>query len=293
VQVLTGNGLAYGRPLPSQQAAADAFLDEPEVAAATARQIYSLRDGRRIGEALVLELDGAELFDQSVLDAFVRGMVGALGGEEQEDIELGGRTVVRSQGPTGTTIAYVEGNVLSLVRGADAHDVGVVVERQLADLAAGVAGAAEPRTPLVPLAADAAFVRVPTVSFQPIPPPEEEEPVPEAPTLAGATGVQGRFGVVAGERRSTVWAFTVDPQTYPWAEPLEGALPALASSRAGGSAAEADEVLGRVVHRADGAGDAPSARVFRHGGLVLVVEGPDPAQLDAIVSAWITTLAAP
>ena len=164
-RVLTGDGLAYGQPLPSQQAAAEAFVEDPEVAAATARQVYSTRDGRLVGDALALTLDGTELFDQGVLDAFVAGVAGSLGGEEPEVVDLGGRTVIRSRGSAGTTIAYVEGDQLVVVRGPDDHDVGVVVERQLAALAAGVAGAADPQTPLVPLSIDAAFVSVPTVAF--------------------------------------------------------------------------------------------------------------------------------
>ncbi len=118
-------------------------------------------------------------------------------------------------------------------------------------------------------------MRGPTVTFQPIPPPEEEPP-PEPPTLAGATGVQGRYGVVAGERRTTVWAYTVDPGTYPWAEPLEPALAALVSSRAGGAPAEADEVLGRVVQRRRRrrrAARRPAA--FRHGGPCRSLRGGD------------------
>jgi hypothetical protein len=289
VRVLTGDGLAYGQPLPSQQVAADAFLEDPEVEAVTARQIYALRDGRLVGEALVLELDGAELFDQAVLDAFVRGVAGSLGGDELEEIELGGRSAIRARGAAGTTIAYVEGNLLVVVRGAIDDEVGRVVEQQLAGLAAGVPGSAEPRTPLVPLPIEAAFVKVPTVTFQPIPPPEEE-PAPDAPPMPGATAVQGRYGVVAGERRTTVWAYTLDPQTYPWAEPVEAALARLAASRTGGAPVEAAEVLGRIVQRSDGADGAPSARAFRHGGLALLVEGADPAQLDAVVSAWIAAL---
>jgi hypothetical protein len=102
--------------------------------------------------------------------------------------------------------------------------------------------------------------------------------------------VQGRYGVVAGERRTTVWAFTVDPGAYPSAEVLEPAMAALASARAGGAAPEAIEVVDRVVQRATGAEGSPSARAFRHGALVLLVEGTDPAQIDAVVSAWIAAL---
>lgn len=292
VRVLVGDGLAFGQPLPSQQLAAEAFTEDPEVASAVTRRVYSLRDGRLIGEALVLAIDGTEVFDQRVLDAFVRGVVAALGGGTQEEVVLGGRTTLRSRGSGGTVIGFLEGNLLVVVRGADDHDVGVVVERQLAAIAAGITGAAEPVTPLVPLPIDAAYVAVPTVAFQSIPPPEEEPP-PEPPALPGATRVQGRYGVVAGERRTTVWAFTVDPATYPSAEVLEPAMAALVSARAGGAPAEGVEVVDRVVQRATGAEGAASARAFRHQGLVLLVEGLDPAQVDAVVSAWITALAAP
>jgi hypothetical protein len=87
-----------------------------------------------------------------------------------------------------------------------------------------------------------------------------------------------------------VWAYTVDPGTYPWAEPLDAALAQVVSARAGGAGATSEEVLGRIVQRADGAEGEVSARAFRHGGLALVVEGTDPAQLDAVVSAWIEAL---
>ena len=151
----------------------------------------------------------------------------------------------------------------------------------------------DPRTPLVALPLDAAFVTVPTVTFQPIPPPEEEPP-PEPPPMAGATAVQGRYGVVAGERRTTVWAYTRGPRR-PTRGPSRSRRPSPSwPPRApAGAPVEAAEVLGRVVQRSDGAEGATSARAFRHGGLALLVEGSDPAQLDAVVSAWIAALDAP
>ena len=75
-RLLVGEGLAYGRPLPSEQAAADAYLEDPEVAAVVARRLHSRGDGRLVGEVLLLEVDGAEIFDGAVLDAFVDGAVG-------------------------------------------------------------------------------------------------------------------------------------------------------------------------------------------------------------------------
>ena len=238
------------------------------MSAVTARRVYSLANGRRLGDALVLTLDGAELFDQGVLDAFVRGVVASLGGDG-----AAGRRARRAhddplaRGETETVIGYVEGNLLVIVRGGGENDAQVVVERQLSSLAAGIVGAPDPQTPMVALPVDAAFVDVPTVDFQPIPPPEEEPP-PEAPALAGATAVQGRYGVVAGERRTTVWAYTVDPRTYPWAEPLEAALAGLASSRTGGAPRDRRRGArtGRPALRRRGG--RPSARAFRHGALV-------------------------
>lgn len=288
LRVLVGDGLAFGRPLPSEQSGADAFTQSPEVSSATLRRVHSLPDGRRLGQVLVLALDGRELFDQGVLEAFTRGVVGASGDGTAVDGMLGGRPVLRSPGPAGTTIGFLEGNLMVIVQGAE-PDAALVVERQLAAIAAGTVGPPDPVTPLVPLPIDAAFVSVPTVAFQPIPPPEDE-PAPEPPGLSGATGVQGRYGVVAGERRTIIWAYTVDPAVYSSAEALEPAMAALASSRAGGAATVAVEVFDRVVQRATGAPEIPSATVFRHEGLVLLVEGSDPAQVDAVVSAWIHAL---
>lgn|GEM_PF-4543352 len=288
VRVLVGDGLAFGQPLPSEQVAADAFTEDPEVTSAIARRVYSTQDGRLMGDVLLLTLDGAQFFDQGVLDAFARGVVAALGGGRADDATLAGRSVLSSQGAGSTIFGFLEGNLLVIVRGAASEDAVVIVERQLAAIAAGLIGAPDPVTPLVPLPPDAAFVAVPTVSFQPIPP--EEKPPPEPPGLSGSTEAQGRYGVVAGERRTIVWAYTLDPAAYPSAEALEPVMAALASARAGGAPTEAVEVIDRVVQRATGAVDLPSARVFRHQGLVLLVEGKDPAQVDAVVSAWITAL---
>jgi hypothetical protein len=290
ISLLVGEGLAYGEPLPSEQAAADAYLEDPEVAAAVARRVYSRRDGRLLAQALVLGLDGDEIFDDAVLDAFVEASVGTLGDGTAASVTVGGREALRSQGDRGTVVGYREGDQLLVLRGAQEQDVAAVLDRQVAAFTARVPGAEEPFTPLVPTPVDAAFVPVPTVTFQPIPPPEEE-PVPPTPTLRGATGWQGRYGVVAGERRTTIWAYTLDiPGTYASAESLDPVLAGLVSERAGGVEAEESEVFGRIVVRADGPEGATSARAFRHRGIVLLVEGLVPRQLDAVISAWLRAL---
>lgn len=292
-RVLVGEGLAFGTPLPSQQVAADVFTDDPEVASALVRGVFSRTDGRLIGEVLALTLDGGEVFDQDVLDAFVSGVVAALGDGSHDELAVGERTVLRSRSEEGVVLGFLEGDQLVLVRGANERDIEVVVERQLAAIAAGVDGSVDPVTPLVPVPIDAAFVAVPAVAFQPIPPPEEEpvlEPV-APPDLPAATAVQGRYGVVAGERRVTVWAYAVDPAVYGSAEALTPAVAAMVSARAGGAAADGVELIDRVVQRATGGDGASSVSAFRHGSLVLLVEGADPAQVDAVVAAWIVALA--
>ncbi len=290
ISLLVGEGLAYGEPLPSEQAAADAYLEDPEVASVVARRIYSVRDGRLLGAVTLLALDGTEVFDEAVLDAFVEAAVAALGDGTADVVPVAGRDVLRARGPGGTVMGYREGDQLLLVRAADDRDAALVLDRQIVARAAGATGAEQPFTPLLPTPIDAAFVAVPTVTFQPIPPPEEEPP-PETPTLRGATGAQGRYGVVAGERRTTVWAYTLDiPRTYASAESLEPALAELVSARAGGTPSEEAEVFGAIVVRADGPEGTPSVRAFRYEGIALVVEGLVPSQLDAVLTAWLREL---
>jgi hypothetical protein len=62
------------------------------------------------------------------------------------------------------------------------------------------------------------------------------------------------------------------------------------AARADGSEHQAIEVVDRVVLASTNPDGTPSARVFRHQGLVLLVEGDRAAQLDAVVTAWITAL---
>lgn len=290
--VLVGAELTFGAPLPSEQAATDAYLADAEVSAAVARRVFVAADGRHLADVAVLVLNGAELFDESVLAAFVAGAVSAAGGGPATEVPVAGQTVLRAADPAGGIVAagFREANLLVIVTGPSGPDVDLTVTRQLEARARGEIGDATPVTPLVALPVGAAFVPVPTVGFAPIPPPEEE-PSPEVPGLAGATEVEGRYGVVAGERRALVWAFAVDPGAYPSAEALDPALQGLAAARAGGTAPAMSEVGGRIVYAASNEPGTRSAQVFRHGGLVLLVEGNDVAQLDAVTTAWIAALA--
>jgi hypothetical protein len=288
-RVLVGEGLAFGSPLPREQAAADALVGT-EVIAALARRVHTLGDGRHLADLLVLTLDGAQLFDESVLAAYERGIVGSLGGSEPDELPVAGRSVLRSADPAGrTTLGFREGNQLLVVRAANEGDASITTMLVVEAIGRGDVGVVEPATPMVPLPPEAAFVAVPGVTFTPFLPPELE-PSPEPPALAGASAVQGRYGVVAGERRTIVWSFAVDIAAYPTAEALAPALQALVTERAGGTPPQAVEVGGRVVLSSSAAVGSRSAQAFRHQNLVVIVEGDQPSQLDAVTTAWVAAL---
>ena len=289
--VLTGSGLAFGTPLPSEQAAADGFTADPEVTMAISRRVFVAADGRRLGSVVVLVLDGTQLFDDDALAAFARGVVAGLGGGRVRDRQMAGRTVLRSTATDHVALGFREGNLLTIVTGSVEAEVELVVSHQLDAIGRGEVGSLSPVTPLLAVPGGAAFIPMAAVSFEPIP-PHEEEPGPEPPALPGATGLEGRYGVVAGERRTVVWAFTLDVATYPSAEALAPALPALVAGRADGTEPRVTEVVDRVVLAATNPDGTPSARVFRHQGLVLLVEGDRASQLDAVVTAWIRALGA-
>lgn len=289
--VLVGAGITFGTPLPSEQAAAEAFTADPEISAAVARRVYVAADGRHLADVVVLVLDGTEVFDDAVLEAFVQAAVSGFGDGPATRVRLAGQAVLRAARSDGALVAvgFREANLLTIVTGPTDTDVGLTVTRQLEARARGEVGAPTPVTPLIALPVDAAFVAVPSVAFATIPPPEEEVG-PEPPGLPGATSVQGRFGVVAGERRTIVWAFTVDAGTYPSAEVLDQAMRGLAAARAGGIVPAVAEVGDRVVYSSTNTPGTPSAQVFRHQGLVLLVEGDRADQVDAVTTAWIAAL---
>lgn len=287
--LLVGDGLAYGTPLPSEQAAADALVGA-EVAQVLARRVYLVADGRHLADLLVLTLDGTQIFDEAVLAAYEQAMVTALGGGELSEVTLSARAVMRSADAGGRTALGVrEGNQLLVVQAGVEGDATMAITLLLDATDRGAVGSLDPATPLIPLPVDSAFVGTPGVAFTPFLPPEVEPP-PAAPDLPGATAVAGRYGVVAGERRTVVWSFAVDVAATPTAEALAPALQALAATRADGTVAQPTEVGGRVVLSSASPAGTPSAQVFRHQGLVLVVEGTQPDQLAAVTTAWIAAL---
>jgi hypothetical protein len=290
---LVGDGIAYGSPLPSAQAAAGALAEDPGIEQVLVRVAHRADGQGPLAEVLLATLDGAAFFDASVLDAYLNGLTVALAEAPGPEAlgppqDIAGTPVRRLDGPGESAVAvWRRGDLLVVVRGA-AVDVEHVVTRSLSALAAGHVGSLEPRTPLPAPGAPAPFVEVPNVELVALPPPEEEPP-PPAPELIGASAPEARIGVIGGERRAMVWAFPIDPGVLT-VEAISPAVEALVQGRAGGAPAVAEEVLATVVTAADAAVGQRSARAFVHGRWVVLVEGPVPADLDGIVTAWLEAL---
>jgi hypothetical protein len=289
--VYVGDDLAFGAVLPSEAAASGELGDEQEVASVGSRRVYTVSDARLLGDVLVLQLRGAGFFDESVLAGWQRGLVEGLAGAPPTELVLAGEPGLAAAGDGGSVAAFRDGDVFVVATASTPEDAALIAGRMREARRRGDESRPDPATPMRPLAPSSLFVAVPAVSFVPFPPPEEEPP-PLAPVLAGATGADGRIGAIGGERRATVWVYALDPATYPSAEALQPALGGLVSTRAGGAPAADVELADRVVAAADG-GDAGSARAFRHGNVAVLVEGADPADLDAIVTAWTTALGPP
>jgi hypothetical protein len=304
--LLTGQGLMYGTPLPSHAAAAAAFEKDPEVKGQLARTVRGAGSGVYVADVVMLRLDGTQIFDASVLDAFVQGVVSTAGGTEAVLQPVGDVRTFTAMGREQTAAGYQIGDLVVLVTAPTAAAVRAVVDRQLAARAAGQHGAEAPATPLLPaLPIATAYVPVPSVSFVPFPPPEQEES-PAPPPLPNVVGVDGRYGVVAGERRTTAWVYALDAGAYPVAERVYPALSSVVSSVAGGAKARTTEVVDRIVFAADPPDDVEPpdpadpdaveplvARAFLHGSLAIVVTGRKAAEVDAAVSDWISHLTTP
>jgi hypothetical protein len=282
--VLVGEGLAFGDPLPSERDEIAVLEETDEVRSTLVRRVYDSITAQRIADLAVLRLDGAAFFDRTALDRWVRAFAEELGGGPVRTVRIGGEPVLRSFDGDRGVLAWRRGDALTILRG-EPSEVEAVASAILGGIAAGETPRVEPATPLVSLAPDAAFVAVPGVEFVAFPPFSEELP-PNPPLFAGQLLTEGRIGVVGGERRATVWSILTDAATYPTLESLEPAVAALVSERTG-AGTETQELGDRLVISADG---TTSARAFVHGNLVVLVEGPDPAQIEAITTAWVNAL---
>jgi hypothetical protein len=285
--VLVGPGLAFGSQLPSTTAGLVELEATEEVRSTLGRRVYDQPSARLLAELSVLVLDGKAFHDERTLERWVASFVGRLAGAEPRRARVEGRPVVRAGTGGRAVLGLRRGSLLVLVSGSP-DEVEWVTVLMLQGLRTDDPPRPWPATPLALLDATAPFVPVPGVEFVPFP-PAEDEPPPAPPPLAGTLATQGRIAVVGGERRATVWSMATDPGVYPTAEELAPAIDALVGSRSGGSPS-VTELEDRLVTAADGPPGGTSARAFHHGNVVVLVEGRDPAQLDAVATAWVRAL---
>jgi hypothetical protein len=281
VIILIADGITFGTALPNDQRALETYVADPAVLDGAARVAYDSASATPLADVTALSIDPGAFHDQEVLDAFVLGVVEASGGSAVLE-EIDGRPTLRTIATDGTNVrALGHENLLLIVQGVDDAAVLRVVRGVGAAIAAGQSGDGAQHTPIRALAAGELFIPVTTVGFAPYP---EDEEVPDPPSLPGGfVGAEARLAIVAGERRGTVWVLETAATAFPSAEALE---PAVAELVADGVRAEVStvQVGRRVVHGADRASTV--VRAFRHHNLVVVVQGREVDQVDAIVSAW-------
>jgi hypothetical protein len=285
--VLVGPGLAFGSQLPSATAGLAELEATEEVRSTLGRRVYDQGSARLLAELSVLVLDGTAFHDERTLERWVVSFVGRLAGSEPRRARIEGRPIVRAGAGGRAVLGLRRGSLLVLVSGAR-DETDWVAALMLQGLRTDDPPRPWPATPLAFMAADVPFVPVPGVEFVPFP-PAEDEPPPAPPVLAGTLATEGRIAVVGGERRATVWSLATDPGVYATAEELAAAIDALVGSRTGGSTS-ITELGDRLVTAADGPPGGTSTRAFHHGNVVVLVEGRDPAQLDAVATAWVRAL---
>ncbi len=284
--VLVADGIAFGTALPNDQRALETYVADPAVLDGVARIAYDSASAALIGDVTVLSIEPGAFHDEEVLDAFVVGVVEATGGRAiSEDVD--GRPTLRATGTDGTSVrALAHENLLVLVQGADDIAVRRVVAGMGAAVTAGRSGDGVLHTPILTLAAGELFIPVSTVGFEPYPDGEEVPPAPALPGPAGAVaGAEARLAIVAGERRGTTWVIAASTAVFLEAEALEPAVVELVQARLRSEVATV-QVGRRVVHGAGPDRAGAVIRAFRHHNLVVVIQGREIDQVDAIVSAW-------
>ena len=249
LRLLVGEGLAYGQPLPSQQAAADAYLEDPEVAVGRSPAgSTAARDGRLVGEALAARRSTAPRSSTSrcsTRSSRRRWAPRATAPRRAETIA--GRPVLHSQRPVG----HGDG----LPRGQPAHArAGPRRPRRPRGRgapAAGARGRGGRRGGAVHAARPAPDRRRVRAGA--------DGDVPADPAAGGgaATGAARACRVPPRCRVATAWspASAARPcgptrsTPAPTRAPSRSSRPSptLVSARAGGAPAETTEVLGRVV----------------------------------------------
>jgi hypothetical protein len=284
--VLVADGYAFGAARPSVKAALDVYGPDAAVLSGVVRLVTDTTSLLPAGDMTVLALDPAVFHDREVFEGYLRGFIEGIGATVTST-DIDGVPVLRA-GPAvdGSLVrAYLHENLLIVARGRNDDVLARLVTSQLAAVKAGKPGSSDLITPMRVVPPAQLFVSVPTVGFAAYPSPEVPPPAPVLSNAPGAvSAIETRIVAVAGERRATTWVIGTSAGHFPTAESLTPSIDALAAARYG-TAAKTAEVAGRVVVSAQSP-SGTALRVFRFQDVVVVIEGIEADQLDAIVSAW-------
>jgi hypothetical protein len=229
----------------------------------------------------------------TAVDGYVRGL--ASGSAESvdgaEQVDLGGVDAFAASTNAQAFVTFRLDNVIVLVT-APTSDGARTLAATMAEAAlSGSGGGGSTVTPFGEVPPSSAFVDLNGFGFIVFPNDEEKtdlayEPLP-VPLVDGLAGLpEARLVVIGNEIRGAAWVLPTARTSYASAEDLVEPMRLLAAARSGGEVTE-EVVNGRTVFAGD---TAASVRVVREENLVLVVDGIDPVNADAIVAEWLGSL---
>ena len=287
--LLAADGFVFGGPEPETVLAADGIGSDPLVQRALARTVYSAETGEELATLLAVVLEPGVFTSAAAVNGFVGGLATGLIGTDDPPmpVPIGGFDGFAASSGQRSIVAFRVDNVVVMVEADSPATAGAVGEAVAVADSTGAGVDSTTMTPFSDVDPFSVFSPLAGFEFAVFPTDEEKvdlpfEPLP-VPTLDGLAGFPvGELVVIGNEIRGAAWAVPVSRASYASAEDLIEPMRNLAATRSGGAATE-QVIAGRTVYGGDA---VESIRVFRHENLVLVVDGFDRVNADAIVAAW-------
>lgn len=279
---LVARGYLFGSAPPSLAATRDVYRADDLVLGSEVAVAWHASRVQRIADVIVLSLDEPALVDDEVVRAYVKAFEGALARAGQR------------------SVSFLHGNLLVVLVGPDSRAVTALRSAMQAAIKSGGKGGATRTTPMRRVATTSVFVELPDAVFEPYPVPTDttvegtpttedpgEPPPPPTIDASGAVGsVELRRVLVGSEARALAWALAIRTDVVRSAEQLESLVERSVRSRVRADVTTR-AVSDRVVWVAAG------IRAFRAHNIVVIVEGADEVQLDALVASWLRVLTEP
>ncbi len=291
--VLAGAGLVFGTAGGAAVLSVQGYETDPLVQQAVVRDVYAADTGEPVGSVVVLTLAPGVFTSTAAVDGYVRGLASgaaeSVGGAQE--IALGGVDGFFASTESQAFVTFRLDDVVALVSAPTGGGAQTLAATIAQGALSGAGGAVSTVTPFAEVPASSAFVDLEGFEFDLFPGDDEKgdlayEPQP-APLLDGLLGLpEARLVVIGNEIRGAAWVLPAARASYASAEELVEPMRLLAAERSGGEVTE-EVVAGRTVF----AGDAgASVRVAVDENLVLVVDGIDPVNADAILAEWLGSL---